>query len=273
MSAGPEAGRLFKYPRTQHIEGSRLQEGDQDLDAVPWSDLRGKRLVIEEKIDGANSAISFEGGELRLQSRGHYLTGGGRERHFALLKTWAAAHAPMFQERLEDRYVMYGEWVYAKHTIFYDRLPHYFLEFDVLDKQSGTFLSTEARRELLQGLPIASVPVLADEEATRHERLAELVRPSVFQSPDWRERLDAVSRQARLDVDRVRRQTDGHDLSEGLYVKWECDGRVLGRFKFVRASFLQSVEVSDSHWLSRPIVQNQLADGVDLFASSAGSAS
>ena len=81
-----EIGRLFKYPRTRHIEGSRLQKGDHDLDAVPWSDLRGKRLVIEEKIDGANSAISFEGGELRLQSRGHYLTGGGRERHFALLQ-------------------------------------------------------------------------------------------------------------------------------------------------------------------------------------------
>ena len=167
---------------------------------------------------------------------------------------------------------MYGEWAYAKHTIFYDRLPHYFLEFDVLDKRSGAFLSTEARRALLQGLPIASVPVLADEVATQHDRLAELIRTSVFQSAEWRERLAYVSRQNRLDVDRVRRQTDSHELSEGLYIKWEDDDRVLGRYKFVRASFLQSVEVSNSHWLARPIVPNQLADGVDLFAGSDDSA-
>jgi hypothetical protein len=37
---------------------------------------------------------------------------------------------------------MYGEWVYAKHTVFYDKLPHYFLEFDILETKTGAFLST-----------------------------------------------------------------------------------------------------------------------------------
>lgn len=74
---------LKKYPRTPHLEGSRLQPGDEDLSQIPFSDIKEKYLVIEEKIDGANSAISFsEEGELLLQSRGHYLTGGYRERHF-----------------------------------------------------------------------------------------------------------------------------------------------------------------------------------------------
>jgi len=52
---------------------------------------------------------------------------------------------------------MYGEWLYAKHTIYYDQLPAYFLEFDVLDMQIGEFLSTARRRELLAGLPVAAV--------------------------------------------------------------------------------------------------------------------
>ena len=82
--------QLFKYPRTRHVEGSRLQPGDQDLEQVAWSSLAGRHLVIEEKVDGANAGVSFTaGGALRLQSRGHYLTGGGREKHFALFKTWA----------------------------------------------------------------------------------------------------------------------------------------------------------------------------------------
>lgn len=86
---------LYKYPRTQHIEGSRLQPGDEDLDAVPFAALAGRWLVVEEKMDGASAAFSFsERGELRLQSRGYYLTDGDREHHFNLFKQWAAVHSP-----------------------------------------------------------------------------------------------------------------------------------------------------------------------------------
>ena len=81
---------IYKYPRTRHIEGSRLQVGDM-ADDKPIKDLAGQPLIVEGKRDGANSAVSFDlDGSLLLQSRGHFLTGGGRERHFALLKTWAA---------------------------------------------------------------------------------------------------------------------------------------------------------------------------------------
>ena len=73
---------IIKYPRTPHIEGSRLQPGDEDLSQIPFENIAGKYLVIEEKIDGANSAVSFDDqGNLLLQSRGHYLHGGYREKH------------------------------------------------------------------------------------------------------------------------------------------------------------------------------------------------
>ena len=75
---------IIKYPRTPHLAGSRLQPGDEDLSQVPFSCLAGRRLTVEEKVDGANSAVSFgPEGQLLLQSRGHYLTGGWRERHYA----------------------------------------------------------------------------------------------------------------------------------------------------------------------------------------------
>src|SRR5690349_11878037 len=122
---------LIKYPRTRHVEGSRLQKGDEDLEIVPLHALQGKYLVIEEKVDGANSGISFgKTAVLRLQSRGHYLTGGPREAQFTLFKQWAATDAQTLYRVLGDRYVTYGEWLYSKHTVFYDRLPHYWMEFD-----------------------------------------------------------------------------------------------------------------------------------------------
>ena len=81
---------IIKYPRTQHLEGSRLQKGDEDLSQVPFSKILGKNITVEEKIDGANTAVSFDGdGKLLLQSRGHYLYGGHKERHYNLFKQWA----------------------------------------------------------------------------------------------------------------------------------------------------------------------------------------
>jgi len=258
--------RMLKYPRTQHVQGSKLQPGDADLSQVAMADLRGEPLVVEEKVDGANAAVSFgEAGELLLQSRGHYLTGGPRERHFALLKTWGAVHQVALREVLGQRYVMYGEWLYAKHTIFYDRLPHYFLEFDVFDRERGLFLGTPERHALLAGLPVRSVPVVWEGAGRDVEHLRSLVATSVYKSPGWRQRLDEAAAAQGLDVERVRRQTDASELAEGLYLKHERDGQVVGRYKFVRPTFLQSVLDQDEHWLARPIVPNALAEGVDIL--------
>jgi hypothetical protein len=258
---------LHKYPRTQHIEGSRLQPGDEDVGSVPFGRIAGRFVVVEEKVDGANAGLCFDGtGRLWLQSRGHFLTGGPHEKHFHLFKQWAHTHAGILWPALSSRYVLYGEWLYAKHTIFYDLLPHYFLEFDVLDTETGAFLSTERRRELLAGLPLVSVPVLASGPARALPELAALVGRSLFKSGRWRERLTEVCAERGFDSERTWAETDRSDLMEGLYLKVEEGGRVVERYKFIRASFLTAVLDSGSHWLKRPIVPNQLRDGVDLFA-------
>jgi hypothetical protein len=258
---------IVKYPRTRHLEGSRLQPGDHDLDAVPFAELRGHHLVVEEKLDGANAGLSFTPrGELCLQSRGHFLVGGFRERHFDLLKTWAARHQATLWAALGEHYTLYGEWLFAKHTVFYDELPHYFLEFDVLDRRTGEFLDTPRRRELLAGTPVHSVPVIHGGRLASIDALRELVVPSLYKSERWRDRLREQAGREGVDVDRAVLETDSSDDAEGLYIKVETDGRVAGRFKFVRASFLTAVIDSGSHWLTRPIVPNALAEGVDIFA-------
>ena len=53
---------------------------------------------------------------------------------------------------------------------------------------------------------------------------------------------------------------------EGLYIKVEENGVVVDRMKYVRYTFLQTVEESESHWLNRPIVPNKLDKNIeDLF--------
>lgn len=257
---------LHKYPRTNHIEGSRLQPGDEDSESVPFASLAGRYLVVEEKLDGANAGISFdESGRLWLQSRGHFLTGGAREKHFDLFKRWANTHADTVRSVLGQRFILYGEWLYAKHTIFYDHLPHFFLEFDVLDTESGLFLSTDRRRELLYGLPVVSVPVLLSGFLPNLAALTGLIGPSLYKSEHWRDGLAAIIEKRGLDTEQVWKETDPSDLTEGLYVKVEENGQVIERCKFIRASFLTTVLDSGTHWLRRSIIPNQLGADVDLF--------
>lgn len=261
---------FHKYPRTPHLEGSRLQAGDHDLEQVPLAALRGRYVVVEEKLDGANAGVALDDdGGVRLQSRGHVLTGGPRERHFDLFKRWAGAHAATLQQVCAADVTLYGEWLYAKHTVFYDRLPHYFLEFDLRDA-GGRFWSTARRQAHLQACGAAavvrSVPVLWQGILDDERALPRLVARSRYKSPRWKETLAAVAGDSGVTAERAGLETDPSDDAEGLYLKVEDGDEVVARYKWIRASFHASVLDSGSHWLARPIVPNQLADGVDLFA-------
>lgn len=229
---------ILKYPRTPHIAGSRIQPGDDDMKQVARGALAGVELVVEEKLDGSNCGISFdETRRLVLQSRGHVLTGGAREEQFDLLKRWAHHHSQSLREILGARYLMYGEWLFARHTIAYDQLPHYFLEFDIWDREAGEFLGTRRRRALLEGGPVVSVPVLGATVGV--DELESFVKMSTCASSEW---------------------------MEGLYLKREEDGRVVGRYKYVREGFLQAVADAGEHWMDRPIEPNRLREGAELFA-------
>ncbi len=259
---------ILKYPRTPHLEGSRLQPGDEGHEHVNLSTLAGCHAVIEEKLDGANVGISFtSGGEMLLQSRGHYLIGGGRERQFGPFKLWARAHESRLLELLEDRYVLYGEWLYAKHSVSYDHLPHWFCEFDIYDRAESVFLSTPRRHAMLAGSPIVSVPVLQAGAMPRDVKsLRALVRPSLAKGEHWREAFEQSVQRQDLDLALAWRQTDKSDLSEGLYVKVEDEHQVLGRYKWVRPDFVQTILDSGSHHSTRPVIPNGLAPDADLYA-------
>jgi hypothetical protein len=258
--------QLRKYPRTQHIEGSALQ-ADDDPNAIPFRHLAGRWLVVEEKMDGANCGIRFAAdGQLQLQSRGHYLTGGPRERQFTLLKSWAQRYATELWDLLGSRYILYGEWLYGCHTIFYTDLPHYLLEFDLYDCDTDQFLSTDRRHALLQAAPfIASVTVLHAGPLTTLTELKALVGPSGFVSTDQAEQLRSAAIELGLDPQVTAKTADLSGLMEGLYVKIEEHGQVVGRYKFVRTGFLQTVLDSGSHWLDRPLLPNRLRTDVSLW--------
>jgi hypothetical protein len=212
--------QILKYPRTLHLRGSTLQQGD-DPDQVSMASLKGEgNFVFEEKADGANAGLSFdpEHGDMMLQSRGHSLDGGGRERQFDIFKSWAQTFERDFREALSTRYVVYGEWMAAKHSEFYDNLPHLFLTYDLYDRENNVFLSTPARARVLDGLPIVPIHVV-HEGWMPDKEVPKLVRNSVYKTANWRGSLKKVAEAAGQDPERVLGETDNTDLSEGVYLR------------------------------------------------------
>ena len=73
-----------KYPRTPHFEELR-----RNIVAIA-RECGATRIVIEEKLDGANSGMQFsEAGDILTRSRGNFLQGGYREKQFDMFRSWA----------------------------------------------------------------------------------------------------------------------------------------------------------------------------------------
>ncbi len=244
---GTSNGDFVKYPRTPHLFGSRGTDDDKKMnERESLRFLDDASLIVEEKVDGTNVGIHFASGEMFLQCRGHLITE-GMHPQYDLFKQWAAVKRPVLEERLSERYIMYGEWMYARHSIHYRQLSHYFFEFDMFDKQTERFLDLNQRLELLSGTGVQTVPIV-HRGNVKKKGLADLIGPSAFDS-----QFDNP----------LSGQID--DLAEGLYLRTELGGIVTGRAKFVRPEFVERVKLS-THWQQQTLVSNQLACGVDIWS-------
>ena len=161
---------LFKFPRTRHLfdaGGSGVSRDDLLMDAGeeklfysrpgPRGRQQQQLVALEEKVDGANLGLSI-GADMRLkvQNRSHYVNS-KTHRQFSSLDTWLLENSAALYEILEPgRHVLFGEWLYVKHSVHYTRLPGYFMAFDLYDKEAGKFYSWRERNHRLEssGIPI-----------------------------------------------------------------------------------------------------------------------
>jgi hypothetical protein len=245
---GASRDDFTKYPRTPHLFGSRGTADDKHLDREEsLAFIADPSLVVEEKLDGTNVGIHFTpAGRMVLQCRGHEITQ-GMHAQYDLFKQWTMGKRPVLEAMLEDRLILFGEWLYARHSVHYRRLPHYFFEFDIYDKTGGFFLDLAARLALLDGTGVQTVPVIHRGPASA-EQLRKLIGPSQFDS-------------------RFENPVTGgeDDLMEGLYLRTEAGGRVTGRAKFVRPEFVERVKQSE-HWQRQAVVPNRLVPGVEIWS-------
>lgn len=226
---------LVKFPRTQHL--INLGAASRDDLLLPETEFQTFfhlccTVEITEKVDGAQLGFSLdENFKVRAQNRSHYVSSKSHSQ-FQLLDKYIFQHTEaLYQVLTSSQYVLFGEWLYAKHSIGYTRLPSLFLAFDLFDKETKTFCSRTVLEEKLRGTNISIVPLLyAGVISDQKQLMAMLESTSQFSDSKL----------------------------EGLYLKINDESTqvVRHRSKIVRSDFL----CGNSHWSKNVTERNTVQE-------------
>lgn len=220
--------QIIKFPRTKHMYNlGGASRDDLILSQEDIKSFLNTILYIEEKIDGANMGLSLKNFKIIAQNRSHYVNSGYHPQ-FKLLDKWIMDHSKVLFEILEDdTKILYGEWVYAKHSINYTALTDYFIAYDLYDIVEQRFYSRPRLEKLLEGTNIKLIPCVKTGIFKNVEQIVELVRSkSMFY--------------------------DGP--IEGVYIRRCTENWLEDRAKIVRNDFI----CGDKHWAKNILTVNSL---------------
>lgn len=241
---------LTKFPRTPHLIWLNWAppRDDKVMSFTEQGEFFSGQLpvVVQEKVDGANVGISCdEDGKPLTQSRGDYF---GpcvfRKSHpqFNPLWAWIAEREESIRRVLGADRILFGEWCFAQHSIYYDALPDWFIAFDIYDRRQAMFLAWDECQTLFTTMRVEQVPELARITVIDNGRRIGCNQPN---------------RDLLLDImDRPSSIRTGGPM-EGIYLRVCHVGITAARAKIVRQEFTQAI---DEHWTKGPLVKNALAD-------------
>lgn len=256
---------LLRFPRTPHVVDLGTATADDlvmthrpvvlplrppqsSSSSLTEPSATGDVIVVTEKMDGANVGISLaaDNWTFVVQNRSHYVSS---KSHFQFRKLDAslAAHSAVLRSMLcrdplfPERFILYGEWLAATHSIPYTRLRDLFYAFDLYDREERRFWD---RRSLVALVTLAAVDPC--------ERIQIVPTLWIGHSLPDTATLIAMAQQTRSQF------YDG--VVEGLYIKWESpDVGVWHRGKVARGDFLPGSE----HWSNGAIRLNTVVSPSD----------
>jgi len=220
---------FFKFPHTPHLLwlGKVPCREDKVFEPQEARAFADGEVTVEEKVDGTNIGFSLDDlADLRVQSRGAYLARGSHPQ-FQPLWPWIESRRFDLIEALRPGLMLFGEWCFARHSVPYNRLPDWFLGFDVYDRTAECFWSSDRRDRWLKELGLAPVPRLAKGTFSTEQLLA-LIGTS--------------------------RLSDGP--MEGIYLRRELGDWLEYRAKVVRREFVEGI---GKHWSEHSLEKNALA--------------
>ncbi|NUS62371.1 MAG: RNA ligase family protein, partial [Saccharothrix sp.] len=149
------------YPRTPHLPWSPGASAD-DVRVADLDGLRGREVVVTEKLDGENTTLYADGVHARSLDSAHHPS-----------RSWVKGLQGRIGSRLPAGWRICGENVYARHSIEYAELESWFYGFSVWD--GDRCLDWDRTTRFLRGVGVPVPPVLwrgvFDERALRRLRV------------------------------------------------------------------------------------------------------
>lgn len=225
----------MKYPRMLRIPlDDERRENKRYATMVDLKELLDGMVFIGEKFDGSIVSFTNEDDDIVTGGRRREIMRNGilkeRVKAYIKLDAWYWNNYSALMD-IPEGYTLIGEWLFAKHTIFYKSLPDWWICFDVYD--GTTFLEEYEKRKIIDNLGFEEVPTLAYGRLNMEdlERLATL---------KW---------------------SYYGDRTEGFVVKNYSKQLFM---KYVKHEFDTDLELSE-HWLKQPLEVNKLRKEKSLF--------
>lgn len=251
-----------KYPKTNHLIGSKFLDeshflfnftDNQQSQFKPLS--KNQFYVIEEKMDGIGIGIFFNNGIPFIQHRNHFYELNNLPQLLSGFKLWFDYHKDLIYSIILNDYVLFGEWLEFKHSVFYNNLPSYFLEYDIYDIKNNMFLSTIERDNLIQKR-LFSVKVLHICDSLNLKSIHELLKTfntSFFNNSNWEYDFNNYSNLYKSFYSSTVKNAN----IEGFYIKIEDNVKVNDRYKWIRKEFFD-ILLNSNHWKDNQLIKNKL---------------
>lgn len=214
-----------KYEKTYRILVPQIgTKGKHYLSDADVKRLLGGTVSVQEKLDGANVGIIRHKDSFHIQKRGS-LVGESEHDQFNLFKAWVYENYEKVMA-IPEGTILYGELMFCKHTVFYDKLPDYFVAFAWCDRDTNEYYSRDEMVELCDRIGISYVPEIARGVFNKTELFDLIPKTSNF----------------------------GSEPAEGIVVWNQKNGM---RGKVVREEFQKAMDRT-GHWMRQKIKINQL---------------
>ena len=234
--------RLPKFPRIPHLAQWSNKSSDDEVDIS--SKIRminyNPKVIVQEKLDGANLAVTHKDGQIIAQNRNKLLGQVGQGRGMGTFQFdyfWNWLYEGLGQRLLNlealcqnGKYIVYGEWLYIRHTVKYTHLPDYFIVFDIFNTETELFIPLNEVEDLCSKYDLIPAPTID---------ICKLTVQSLLKFQNM------------LNGPKPTQSLYGYDTIEGLVIREMVPSQV---YKLVRKNF-----VAGEHWSQTDPEQNTLA--------------
>jgi hypothetical protein len=209
--------QYIKYPRTFHLPWS-LGKSNDDKVLNNINHFINKHVLVTEKMDGENTTLYPDYLHARsIDSKDHV------SRH------WLKQLHSSLKSDIPKGWRICGENLYAKHSIYYDSLPSYFLVYSIWNEHNFC-LPWEQTKEWAELLGLSLVPVLYN--------------------GIWDE--DKI-KQCFSGKSKFGQEQEGYVVR--YYNDFSFDNFSINVAKFVRENHVQT----NNHWMQEKMIVNKLA--------------